>query len=423
MPKRYLLLVATFLLSVLLYVDRVCISAAKDGITTDLQLTDQQIGWAFSAFALGYALCQTPAGAMADRFGPRRLLTVVVVLWSIFTGLTGMVRGLASLIFVRALFGAGEAGAFPGMARAIYAWLPVSERGIAQGINFSGSRLGAAFALPVVAMLIDSLGWRMTFAVLMGVSLVWPLAWFWWFRDDPADFQGLSDEERQYILASRQQPRSEEPEPLSAGRLFGSRNLWFTMIQYFCSNFTFYFALTWWFPHLKKNLRARNHRSGLAGVGAVALRGSGKHLFWLDGRCPLPPWARELVASLPSHAWFHSRRGGSDRQCRPNDCLQRCGLVLTRDFWCRHDAESVVVVLHRHRRSAFWGRFGHDEHGRQHRQLCDSARLPVSPRLDRQYRDILVRWRRSESARHLDVDPDEFGRSDRVNYRGKIGSC
>ena len=302
MPKRYLLLVATFLLSVLLYVDRVCISAAKDGITTDLQLTDQQIGWAFSAFALGYALCQTPAGAMADRFGPRRLLTVVVVLWSIFTGLTGMVRGLASLIFVRALFGAGEAGAFPGMARAIYAWLPVSERGIAQGINFSGSRLGAAFALPVVAMLIDSLGWRMTFAVLMGVSLVWPLAWFWWFRDDPADFQGLSDEERQYILASRQQPRSEEPEPLSAGRLFGSRNLWFTMIQYFCSNFTFYFALTWWFPHLKKTYELGTTEAGwLASVPLLC--GAAGNIFsgWMVDalyRRGLANWSRRFPAML-----------------------------------------------------------------------------------------------------------------------------
>lgn len=243
MPKRYLLLVATFLLSVLLYVDRVCISVAKDGITNDLQLTEKQIGWAFSAFSLGYALCQTPAGAMADRFGPRRLLTGVVVLWSLFTGLTGMVRGLVGLVTVRALFGAGEAGAFPGMARAIYSWLPVGERGIAQGINFSGSRLGAAFALPVVAQIIDTLGWRASFGVLMAASLVWPLIWFWWFRDDPKDFVGMSEAELQHIVENRQKSHGTgQPVSLSAGRLFGSRNMWFTMIQYFCSNFTFYFS-------------------------------------------------------------------------------------------------------------------------------------------------------------------------------------
>jgi len=303
MPKRYLLLVATFLLSVLLYVDRACISVAKESISSDLQLSEQQMGWAFAAFSLGYALCQTPAGALADRFGPRRLLTGVVVLWSIFTGFTGAVRGLLGLVTVRALFGAGEAGAFPGMARAIYSWLPVSERGLAQGINFSGSRLGAAFALPVVAFLIESLGWRASFGVLMAVSLVWPLIWFWWFRDDPADFDGLSDGERQHILENRQQPRSaEKPESLSIGRLFGSRNLWFTMVQYFCSNFTFYFALTWWFPHLKKTYELGTAEAGwlasvplLCGAAGNILSGWMVDALYRRG---YPKWSRRLPAMI-----------------------------------------------------------------------------------------------------------------------------
>ena len=86
-PQRALFVGATFLLAVLLYVDRICISAAKDGITLDLGLTDKQFGWVLSAFALGYALFQTPSGWLADRFGPRRILTargrtLVVVHWS-----------------------------------------------------------------------------------------------------------------------------------------------------------------------------------------------------------------------------------------------------------------------------------------------------------------------------------------------------
>lgn len=272
MPVRYLLIVATFLLSVILYVDRVCISVAKDGIASDLQLTEKQIGWAFSAFSLGYALFQTPAGVLADRFGPRRLLTGVVVLWSLFTGLTGMVKSLPGLITVRAMFGAGEAGAFPGMARAVYSWLPVGERGLAQGINFSGSRLGAAFALPAVAMIIEAIGWRASFGVLMAGSLVWPLVWFTWFRDDPAEHPGLSEKERQHILTNRQQPREGETEaPLSASRLLGSSVMWFTMIQYFCSNFTFYFALTWWFPYLKKTYELGITQAGwLASLPLIA---------------------------------------------------------------------------------------------------------------------------------------------------------
>ena len=91
------------------------------------------------------------------------------------------------MLVVRLLFGAGEAGAFPGVARAVYSWIPMPERGLVQGINFSGRRFGAAFALPAVAALINSIGWRTTFVVLMLIGFVWAVWWWWWFRDDPAE--------------------------------------------------------------------------------------------------------------------------------------------------------------------------------------------------------------------------------------------
>ena len=142
-PTRYVLVLGTFLLSVLLYFDRACISAAKGPLAADLELTDKQMGWVISAFALGYALLQAPTGMLADRYGPRRILTTLVVFWSLFTGLTAAAWNVGSLLVIRFLFGAGEAGAFPGMARAAYAWIPMRERGLVQGINFSGGRLGA----------------------------------------------------------------------------------------------------------------------------------------------------------------------------------------------------------------------------------------------------------------------------------------
>ncbi|WP_309717522.1 MFS transporter, partial [Armatimonas sp.] len=202
MPRRWLLVAGTFLLSVLLYVDRACISSAKDPITKALGLTDAQFGWALSAFALGYALLQTPSGALADRLGPRKLLTGVVALWSLFTGLTGAVSGFLPLVLVRFLFGAGEAGAFPGMARAAVAWVPLAERGRVQGINFSGSRLGAAFAMPTIASLIAVVGWRTTFAILMAAGFVWAVLWFVLFKDRPEDHTGLPSAERAHILAT-----------------------------------------------------------------------------------------------------------------------------------------------------------------------------------------------------------------------------
>jgi MFS transporter, ACS family, glucarate transporter len=262
-PRRYLLVAGTFLLSVLLYIDRVCISAAEEPIARDLQLSDEQMGWIMSAFALGYALCQTPAGWLADRYGPRRVLSSIVVFWSIFTGLTAAAIGFVSLMLTRLIFGAGEAGAFPGIARATYSWIPMHERGLVQGINFSGSRIGAAVALPAIAAMITSYGWRSTFVVLMLIGFAWAVFWFFWFRDDPEDHPRISAGELEYLLAQRQQsgPPESPGARMNASTLAASGNLWLVSLQYFCSNFTFFFALTWLFPHLKE-------RYALSGVEA-----------------------------------------------------------------------------------------------------------------------------------------------------------
>src|SRR5262245_62436952 len=102
----------------LLYIDRIAISTAKLPITTEFGLDDRAFGWVLSAFALGYAIFQTPSGALADRFGPRVVLSSVVTLWSLFTALTGIAWGFVSLFVIRLLFGMAEAGAYPTCARA-----------------------------------------------------------------------------------------------------------------------------------------------------------------------------------------------------------------------------------------------------------------------------------------------------------------
>jgi len=133
---RYLVLAALFVLSLITYIDRAAISSAKQAIGSALLLDDQAMGAVFSAFALGYAIAQIPAGWFADRLGPRLMLTCVVTLWSVFTALTGAATGLWSLLAIRFAFGIAEAGAFPGAARALYSWLPSAERGRAHGILF-----------------------------------------------------------------------------------------------------------------------------------------------------------------------------------------------------------------------------------------------------------------------------------------------
>ena len=241
-----------FLLALLLYIDRVCISVAKDPVAGDLGLSDKAMGWVLSIFALGYALFQVPGGRLADRFGPRLALTSIVTFWSALTALTGAVWNSISLLLVRFFFGAGEAGAFPGMSRAIFSWIPLKERGLITGINFSGSRLGAAFALPFVAWLIDAYGWRMTFGILGVIGAVWAVGWWVLFRDDPMEHSAISEAEKEYIKTHRQQTTANtKNDKLPLRQLFSSPNMWMTMVQYFCSNFTFFFALTWLFPYLK----------------------------------------------------------------------------------------------------------------------------------------------------------------------------
>ncbi len=253
LPQRYFVVVATFLLSFLLYVDRVCISTAKGQIVSDLGLSDAQFGWVLSAFAFGYALLQAPAGALADRMGARITLALVVTLWSIFTGLTAASVGFISLLIIRFFFGAGEAGAFPGMARSVFFWIPTGERGLVKGINFSASRLGAAITMPLLPWMINAIGWKSSFLLLMVVGFVWATVWYAWFRDEPAEKSGISKEELDYILANRQDAGApaEEPKPLPIGQILANRNMCLMMGQYFASNFTFFFCLSWLFPYVK----------------------------------------------------------------------------------------------------------------------------------------------------------------------------
>ncbi|MCK5461415.1 MAG: MFS transporter [Bacteroidales bacterium] len=251
-PLRFILVFSTFLLTILLYIDRACISAAKEDITRDLNFDMTDFGWVMAMFTLGYALFQTPSGKLADSRGPRTIITTIVALWSVLTALTGAAWNFVSMMVIRFLFGAGEAGAFPSLAKVVFNWFPVRERGIVQGINFSGSRLGAAFALPLVAWMLTRMGWRWTFVIFGCFGLLFSILWYLLFRNKPEQSKAISAGEKEYILTTRQQPSSSTKASLSFGRIISSRNMWMNMVQYICSNFTFYFTLTWMYPYLKE---------------------------------------------------------------------------------------------------------------------------------------------------------------------------
>jgi ACS family glucarate transporter-like MFS transporter len=250
-PLRFILVLSTFLLTILLYIDRACISAAKEDILSDLHISLTDFGWVMAMFTLGYALFQAPAGKLADRHGPRGIIASIVGIWSVLTAMTGAAWNFVSMLIIRFLFGAGEAGAFPSLAKVVFNWFPVRERGIVQGINFSGSRLGAAFALPLVAWMLGHVGWRMTFSVFGACGLLFGSAWWFLFRNRPEESRFIAAEEKEYILRGRQQPSAGDGSGIPFAKIIRSGTMWLTMVQYICSNFTFYFTLTWMYPYLK----------------------------------------------------------------------------------------------------------------------------------------------------------------------------
>jgi len=252
-PYRFALVFLTFFLTVLLYIDRACISTAKADICKDLNFDIKQFGWIMAIFTLGYAIMQTPSGLLADRKGPRFVITFIVSVWSVLTAVTGFAWNYVSMLVIRFLFGAGEAGAFPALSKVVYNWYPLKERGIIQGINFSGSRIGAAFALPLVAWMITQIGWRHSFLVFGLIGILFGIVWYFVFRDKPEESRLVGEYEKEYMMANRQQPSiSGIAKKLQMSKLYSSSNVWMAMVQYICSNFTFYFTLTWMFPFIKE---------------------------------------------------------------------------------------------------------------------------------------------------------------------------
>ncbi len=248
--QRYVLIMILFFHSVNTLMDRVVIASAKEEIMVDLGITNQMMGYIFGIFALGYAIFQIPSGWIADRFGPRKALTIVVSIWSCFTMLTGAAINAIQMIVLRFVFGMGEAGAFPAATRAFYRWLPPKERGIAHGINFSGARLGPAFALFIMPFLIRAIGWRLTFVVNGLIGIVWATIWLWWFRDEPKDNKYINKAELDYIEEGQKQSDFAEKSDVTFGQIFVSSNMLFAMYQYFASNMTLFICLSWLTPYL-----------------------------------------------------------------------------------------------------------------------------------------------------------------------------
>jgi MFS transporter, ACS family, glucarate transporter len=240
---RHVVTVFAVTLAVITYIDRVCISQAAPAIRSDLGMSAIEMGWAFTAFAWAYALFEVPGGWFGDRIGPRRVLMRIVVWWSFFTAATGWIWNLPSLLVTRSLFGVGEAGCFPNLTRVFTTWLPVRERERAQAILWLSSRWGAALTPLLVAYLLRFISWRRAFELFGLIGMLWAIAFYTWYRDDPSAHRGVNRSELAMLPPSRETAVVHGPIPWRT--LLTNPTIWLLCAQYVCLAYGWWFYITW----------------------------------------------------------------------------------------------------------------------------------------------------------------------------------
>jgi MFS transporter, ACS family, glucarate transporter len=242
-PYRYRVLIFLFFLTLITYLDRISISLVGVRIKSEFDLTNEQFGWVLASFSLAYAIFEIPSGVLGDRLGQRAVLIRIVLWWSIFTALTGVATGLLSLIFVRFLFGMGEAGAYPTSSGVVSRWFPARETARGMSSLFIGQNAGAAIAPLVVIPIAVAFGWRASFFVNGFIGLLWVLVCYLWFRNDPSEMKGISDEEKNYIEKNRRFIGHEQNFPWKIA--LRNNSLLALVISLFCSQWAQYFFIAW----------------------------------------------------------------------------------------------------------------------------------------------------------------------------------
>ena len=276
---RHIVTAFAITLAVITYIDRAAINVAALYITKDLGLSTIQMGHAFAAFAWAYALFEIPGGWLGDRIGPRRVLLRIVLWWSFFTAATGWASGAMSLILIRGLFGAGEAGAFPNMTRMFTTWLPVMERERAQANLWLATRVTAGFTPVLVALMMQSIGWRRTFEIFGALGVIWAVLFYRWYRDVPAEHPAVNEAELAMLPPARDTAIAKTGVPW--GVIFSKPSVWLLSIQYMCLAYGWFFYINWLPTYL------RNARGTTVTMSALL---SGLPLFLGGAGCLVSAW-------------------------------------------------------------------------------------------------------------------------------------
>lgn len=313
---RYRVLFLLCLMSMITYLDRVCFGTAAESLAKELGLEGGVAGLrgAFSAFSIAYAIFEIPTGWLGDRLGPRSTILRIVLWWSFFTCLTGLVGlqvgsivlgGVTTVIVLRFLFGAGEAGAYPNITRAIHNWFPEKEWARAQGAVWTCGRLAGGLTPLIWALLVSGtaftpslLNWRGAFLLFGIVGSIWAVAFYYSFRDRPEEHARVNEAERRMIDSSSR--------TLGHGKVSWSflrdYNIWVICLMYFCFNYGWYFNVTYLPSYMNERFALDNssllgaiYKGGPLWAGAIACGLGGWIADWLTRRIGNRFTARRII--------------------------------------------------------------------------------------------------------------------------------
>jgi sugar phosphate permease len=276
MPYRFRVLLLLFCLVLVMYLDRLAIAAAGPRIQREMGLSPSHWGWVIGAFTLAYAIFEIPSGMMADRIGPRKVLTRIVLWWSAFTALTGAATSFGGMLLVRFLFGAGEAGAFPNCTSAASRWIPPAERARSLSVFWMATATGGMLCPPIVVAIEQRHGWRAAFYAFGSLGVFWSAIWYWWFRDSPSEKPGISFEERRKIESLPASPRH----AIAWSRVLRNSNFIRLLLMYHTYCWGAYFYLSWLHTYLQlgralteSQMAVASSLPSAAGLGGVIAGG------------------------------------------------------------------------------------------------------------------------------------------------------
>jgi sugar phosphate permease len=266
---RWLVLVLISFMYLITYMDRSNISVAQPEIAKQFGLSKTAMGLVLAAFTWAYALGQVPSGWFGDRFGPKRVLTVIMTLWSATAVMTGAALGFGSLFGARFLLGLSESGAFPVASRGMQLWFPRVERGRIQGTTHFFSRFAVAVTPLIAGSILLAFGWRSIFYIFGSLGIVWAIAFSFFYRDLPENHKGVNPMELARIRGVNADGTINPPAITRLAtpwkHILLSPNMWFISLGYFCFFFGTNFYLTWYPTYLREHLHMSIRSLGIWG--------------------------------------------------------------------------------------------------------------------------------------------------------------